>query len=284
MIEFISQHIPLSVTLGLLITYINICLGYYIFHRFFIFFPSRVIDRIPSDIGMLFEEVFIPSLDKTMLQLWLIPGSPIKSREKTANFTILFFPGNEGTLSKFVLGMKTLQEAGFNICMFSYRGFGKSDRKRPFESGLRQDAQAVWLYLNEQQNSLPKNVLFYGQSIGCGLASWACVQFKPNGLILEGAFPSVADVAKKAVPWLPVNILTTERFSTKDHIQHVSCPTLIAHSIDDKAIPYSVGEILYSTAHDPKFFVKLSGTHAKGLEESKPVFTQALIHFVNIHL
>jgi pimeloyl-ACP methyl ester carboxylesterase len=230
---------------------------------------------------MSFEEVFIHTSDHIKIQVWLIPGSLIRTTENTSRFTILFFPGNKGTLSKFLPAMAVLHDAGFNICMFSYRGFGLSDRKRPFEGGLRKDCQAVWNYLTQRQKSLPKKIILYGQSIGCGLAAWVAAQFNPAGLVLEGGFPSVGEAAKRAVPWLPVKQLTTEKFDTQSHIHNVHCPVLIAHSGKDEVIPLESGRILFSHAPDPKQFVLISGNHAEGLEKAETVFMNAIHDFID---
>lgn len=279
MIEFVTHNMILSGAIGMVFIYFNLCLWYFVFHRFFIFFPSRDIDRLPTDFGMSFKEVFIHSSNDIKIQVWLIPGIKNRAETKNSKFTILFFPGNKGTISKFLPAMRVLNDAGFNICMFGYRGFGRSDRKRPFESGLRKDCQAVWTYLTQKQTYLPRKIILYGQSIGCGLASWAAAQFNPAGLILEGGFPSVAETAGKAVPWLPVKLLTTERFDTRHHIQKVHCPVLIAHSVDDEPIPIAFGRTIFSYAPEPKKFVQISGKHAEGLEQEDPVLINAIQFF-----
>lgn len=280
MLIWLSQHMVIASLIGLVLTYIVFCLGYFVFHRFFIIFPSRPIDRLPTDFNMAYKEYFIRSYDNTKLQLWLIPGALTHAKARPAAYTLWFMPGNDGTLSKFLPGMKVLHEMGFDICMASYRGFGKSDKKHPFEKKLRHDALSVWSFLTKSRAIPADKIILYAQSIGCGLAAWSAAQVHPAGLILEGAFMSVPDVAQRAVPWLPVKLLTTERFSTKDYIVHVTCPVLILHSQDDQPIPIAHAKRLYALTRAPKQFSTITGVHAKGLEEATEAMTAAIIQFV----
>lgn len=276
MISWLSSHPLLSVALALVATYVGISLGYLVFHRFFIFFPSRAMNRLPTDLGMAYDERFITTQDQVRLLLWLIPASLAGKREPAYGLTLVFFPGNEGTLSKFLPGLKVLHDAGFSLVLFSYRGFGKSTRRRPSEKGLHQDCRAVWTYLMQQRRLHPNRIILYGQSIGCALAAWTALKYQPAGLILEGAFPSVAYAAHKAVPWLPTAWLTTERFPTAAYLRRLSLPVLIAHSTDDQAIPFNVARQLAELVPAPTTLVPLIGEHARGLEQAPLLFLDGL--------
>jgi uncharacterized protein len=255
--------------------YPGLCLGYFIFHRFFIIHPSRKITRTPADLGLKYEEVFFPAAKQVRLQGWYIPSTLSKSAWQQQP-VVLFFPGNEGTLSKFLEQMPPLLTAGLDVFMFSYRGFGKSSWRWPFESGLRQDALGAWNYLTQTRGLQPSQIIFYAQSLGCGLAAWAAAQCQPSALILEGGFPSVVDVTAHLVPWLPVRFLTTQRFDTRQNLGRVSCPVLIAHSQDDRAIPFFYSQQLMAAAPAPKSFFALRGEHAQGLLVMPKEYVQAI--------
>ncbi len=268
MLSWLSSHPLLSVALALVATYVGISLGYLVFHRFFIFFPSRAMSRLPTDLGMVYEELFLQTADHVRLQLWLIPRSLTSGQKPACGMTLVFFPGNEGTLSKFLPSLKVLHEAGFDLVLFSYRGFGKSTHRRPTEKGLRQDCRAVWEFLIQRRRLDPKHILFYGQSIGSALAAWSALTFQPAALIVEGAFPSVAYVAHRVVPWLPTGWMTTERFNTAACLRNLSIPVVIAHSTEDEVIPFDVARQLVDLPRGNKTLVSLTGAHAKGLDQS----------------
>lgn len=263
----------------LLTIYPGVCLGYFIFHRFFIIHPSRKITLTPADLGLKYEEVFFSAAKKVMLQGWYIL-STLPKNARDSRSVILFFSGNEGTLSKFIDQMAPLLKAGFDVFMFSYRGFGKSSRHWPSESGLRQDALGAWKYLVQTRGLKPGQIIFYAQSLGCGLAAWAAAECRPKALILEGGFPSVPDVTARLVRWLPIRLLTTERFDTCRHLGRVSCPVLFAHSQDDRDIPFFYSQQLMAATQAPKSFFALRGEHAQGLLAMPREYIQAIADFL----
>lgn len=262
-----------------LMAYPALCLGYFVFHRFFIIHPSRKITQKPSDLGLKYEEVFFIAQKKTRLQGWYLQSTLTLNISNTQP-VILFFPGNAGTLSKFLEQMPPLLTAGFDVFMFSYRGFGKSSWRWPFESGLRQDALGAWEYLTQTRGLKPDQIIFYAQSLGCGVATWAATQYRPNAIILEGGFPSVPDVTARLVTWLPVDLLTTERYDTRQHLSRVRCPVLIAHSQDDRDIPFFYSQKLMAAAQEPKSFFTLRGEHAQGLLVMPEKYIRAITNFL----
>ncbi|MEW6517181.1 MAG: alpha/beta fold hydrolase [candidate division FCPU426 bacterium] len=196
---------------------------------------------------------------------------------------MLFFPGNEGTLSKFLAQMRPWLASGFDVFMFGYRGFGKSAFRWPTEHGVRLDALGAWTYLIRGRRLQPGQIIFYAQSLGCGVASWAAAECSPAALILEGGFPSVNDLASRAVPWLPVKWITTDRFDTATHLGRVACPVLVAHSTEDRQVPWAYGQRLLVAARSPKTFLSLRGEHARALENMPDEFMEAVISFLSSH-
>lgn len=267
----------------LLSAYPLVCLGYFLFHRFFILHPSRRLGRTPADLGLSYAEANFPAADQVRLHGWYLTGACRELKLEGAKPVMLFFPGNEGTLSKFVAQMQPWLAKGFDVFMFSYRGFGKSAFRWPTEQGLRKDALGAWTYLTRERHLRPGQIVFYAQSLGCGVASWATAALTPSALILEGSFPSVAEAAARAVPWLPVRWLTTERFDTAAHLGRVACPVLVAHSLEDRNIPLSLGQQVLAAARAPKVFVTLRGGHALALENMPDEFMETVVSFLKNH-
>jgi fermentation-respiration switch protein FrsA (DUF1100 family) len=259
------------------VLYLGICTGYVVFHRFFILFPSRNLPVTPSDFHLQYEETFFRTSDSVCLQAWLIKGEP---SEEWKDITFVLFPGNKGTMSDFTEPMSHLAKAGFNIFLFGYRGFGKSQKRRPTEKGVYKDSEGAGHYLVKERGLSLENTVFFGQSLGCAMASFAASRFRPRALILEGGFPSLAEVVARAVKWMPLRMLTTSRFETKKFLKRVGCPVLILHSRDDKAIPLSDADLLFDAVSAQKKKVVVSGPHAKGLDYDRANVLKEIIRFL----
>lgn len=273
-----SWQITLFYSLFILVTiYLMICAGYLFLHRYFIIFPSRKLPKVPSDFKMQYEEVYFSTTDRVLLNGWLIKGDTGKEWKE---FTVILFPGNKGSMSDFLIQMSQLKEIGFNIFLFSYRGFGKSQKKWPTEDGVYKDSEAAFRYLAEKKKIHAEKTVFLGQSLGCAMASRTAREFNPHALILEGGFPSLAEPASRSVPWLPLKILTRSGFETSRFLAGTRCPVLIIHSQDDKAIPLSNAEDLFNSVKVKKKKVIISGPHAKGLEHDSKNYLEEIEKFL----
>jgi pimeloyl-ACP methyl ester carboxylesterase len=260
-----------------IILYLTTCAGYFIFHRYFILFPSRGLSTTPSDFQLQYEELFFQTADKMRLQGWYIKG---ETSEEWDGMNFVFFPGNKGSISDFLEQISYLAKAGLNVFLFGYRGFGKSEKKRPTEKGVYEDSEAACEYLLREKNISVKNMIFFGQSLGCAMAALMASRFHPRALILEGGFSSLVEVAAQAVKWLPLRLLTTSRFETKKFLSKVECPVLIIHSYEDKAIPLSHADDLFNAVPGQKKKVIISGPHAKGLEQDSENCLKEIMQFL----
>ncbi|NLD39165.1 MAG: alpha/beta hydrolase [Desulfatiglans sp.] len=100
--------------------YLMACLFYLLLHRYFVIFPSRRLLKSPSDYALQYEEVSFYIKDNALIYGWYIKGESI---DNWKDYTILFFPGNKGNMSDFLLQVKHLAETGFNVLLFGCRGF-----------------------------------------------------------------------------------------------------------------------------------------------------------------
>lgn len=75
------------------------------------------------------------------------------------------------------------------------------------------------------------------------------------GLIVEGAYTSLADRGQELYPFFPIKLLATQRFPSLDRIPSIGMPKLFLHSPDDAVIPYAHGRRLFEAARSRTFFV-----------------------------
>jgi fermentation-respiration switch protein FrsA (DUF1100 family) len=123
----------------------------------------------------------------------------------------------------------------------------------------------------------------YGESLGCAIALELATRHKPRAVILESAFTSTVDMAKRLFPQLPVQMIVKNRYDNLAKIRRLSSPVLFLHSRSDSTVPYAMGETLFKAAPEPKQFVTLRGSHFLGYHESGAAYPEALRKFlVNI--
>ena len=155
--------------------------------------------------------------------------------------------------------IRRMQELGFSVLAIDYRGFGQSSPGLPSEAMAVEDARAAWDWLAGQHPGAPRFI--FGHSLGGGVAVQLAEQVQDQrGLILEGTFTSIPDVARTMKwGWLPVGPLITQRFDSLAHIQHVGSPVLVVHGSEDRLIPPQLGQRLYDAAPGPKRFELVQG-------------------------
>ncbi|MBF0149022.1 MAG: alpha/beta fold hydrolase [Magnetococcales bacterium] len=228
------------------------CLHLYLTQHRKVFLVLRKAEGTPRDWGLDYESLTIPNRDRT-LHAWWIPGS--KDRP-----VLLFCHGNGVSMPHLEQQVMFLRPLGIGIFLFDYRGYGESEGD-PDEAGLCDDTEAVWRYLTHQRGLKGEDVLIYGHSLGGGVATWLAARYRCGGVILEGTFTSIPDLAADHYPWLPVRKLARIEFNNLAHIDAIQDPLLIVHSTEDTLIPYTHAERLFHRAGCPKRLLPIRGKH-----------------------
>jgi fermentation-respiration switch protein FrsA (DUF1100 family) len=99
------------------------------------------------------------------------------------------------------------------------------------------------------------HIILLGHSLGSGPAVWLATRHAAAALVLFGAFTSIPDAAAYRYPYLPVRIAVGVQFNSLARIGDVHMPVVIAHSRDDKLIPYSHALTLLAAANEPKHLI-----------------------------
>lgn len=214
--------------------------------RWLIYHPSKTLYP-PSKYGLSgFKEVEVTASDGIKLLCWY--------KEAEEGFpTIIYFHGNGGNLSNRVTRYNVLAQEGYGIFAVSYRGYGKNGGK-PSEQGLYKDGRAGVFFLKEKGVD---DVLIFGESLGTGVAVQMATEFDSKGLILEAPYSSIPDVARGIYFWLPVNLLSRDRFESVKKISKVKSPILIFHGTEDGVINIKYGRKLYNAANQPKKMIEI---------------------------
>ncbi len=223
--------------------------------RYFVYFPEREISLTPGNVGLVYEDVFISTSDGVKLHGWFVPGN--------SDFTLLWFHGNAGNISRRVDNIALLHERlGANIFIIDYRGYGRSEGS-PSEQGLYLDAEAAIEYLRSREDVKDDRLVLFGRSLGGAVAVEMAARHEVYALVVESTFTSVRAMAKSAHPILsrffPVGAVVRSKYDSLSKIKDVSTPILVIHGAQDEIVPYNMGQELYDAANEPKTFYSIVG-------------------------
>ena len=222
--------------------------------------PDKTIQPMDS---MQYEQVFI-AVDS--IQLSGIFLKPI-TKPKT---TILFLHGNGGNVSTYLYMVKPLINAGFQVFMIDFRGYGNSNGT-PAHVNIARDGQLVFDYLLQREDVNRTKIIIYGASIGSQEAVHLTKnnQTKIAALVLDGAMSSFTDIAAAQASvalqaTIRLNLISP--YSAKEDIKSIkNIPKLFIHSQQDKEVPYSEGKLVFNNAKNPKIFFEYHGNHLQAM-------------------
>lgn len=241
-----------------------------------LYFPSKEMNSTPAAYHITFEDIHFQSKDGTKLHGWWYPVP-------NAQTTILFCHGNAGNIAGRIGLARMFIKKGWQVFMFDYRGYGKS-QGHPSEEGTYQDVLAAWSVLTEQKKLPAHTILAYGKSMGGPIAAYLAAHKPVGGLVLDSTFSSFQDVAQAHFPYLPVRWIARFNYSTQEYVQKKRCPLLVFHSPKDEIVPYELGQKFYEKASEPKSFKSLQGGHNDNLFVSESFYLHSMQEFIrSIH-
>jgi fermentation-respiration switch protein FrsA (DUF1100 family) len=272
------RHAMLSV---LVLTLIGLPLSYFLLRRFeksVTFHPVREPWGGEWKLPAGAEDVWFKVADGTRLHGWFV-----RSAQQPPAATVIFLHGNGGNLSYLDWLGESLAGKGFDVLLFDYRGYGRSEGSVSDERGIYEDADAAYEYVSKERGVPPEKIVLYGQSLGTTAAVDVAARKPCGAVILESGLSSAADMAATIMPWLPgfVRNLTKNRFDSVGKLPHVRCPVLVAHGDRDGTIPVEQGRKLYAAAPEPKRLVIINGAGHNDLANigSEP-YTRDLAAFI----
>lgn len=189
----------------------------------------------------LVERVTFPSADG----LATLDGYFLASHRDdpdAANVTIVYDHGNYAGIEHYQPRVRLLHEAGYNVFVWDYRGYGKSlPDATPTGEQLLADADTAWdtaLGLAPE----PTQVVPYGYSLGAIAATRMAERGFPCGLVLEAPFTSLAAIARDNTTLsLGEQMLSAGDFDNGARMERIGAPVLaMAGALDDLFPPDEV--------------------------------------------
>jgi hypothetical protein len=231
-----------------LIIYVVLLGLMFAFQRKLQYHPSGKIFKISEYSLSGFKEKFLVTEDHKKILAWYKPS-------KAGHKLIVYFHGNAGNLGERAHKFDDFAKDGFGVLAISYRGYAGSEGK-PTEKGLIKDGEAALKFLFESNYNL-QDLIFFGESLGSGVAVQLAARFNPYALILESPFSSAASVGQKTYWFAPVGLLMKDKFKSIKFAPKVFSPVLIFHGTADKVVPYSEGQKLFAAFNSQKKFVSV---------------------------
>lgn len=224
----------------------------WIFQRKLIYFPDPSAPSsaiAPSGT----EEVSYRTADGLDLTAWFVPAP-------SARATVVVFPGNAGNRAARVPLAVGLADRGFNTLLVDYRGYGGNPGS-PTEEALVADAAAAVGNLIKRPDVDPERLVYFGESLGAGVAVALSRTDPPAVLVLRSPFRSLADVGSHHYPWLPVSMLVRDRFPNLETIRELDIPLLVVAGSEDEIIPTEQSTAVYEASEGPKELVIVDGAN-----------------------
>ncbi len=208
-----------------------------------LYFPGAV-RFVPQEYSLKeLEPLVATTEDGLKITSWY---SPPRACDK---MTVVFFQGNAGHLGYRNYKVRPWLDAGYGVLMVGYRGFGNVGV--PSEEGFYMDAQAALDAVRAKD--VPENgMVFYGESLGTGVAVQMATEYAVAALILEAPYTSLPDVGADRYPWMPVRWLLRDRYDSLYKIKKVHAPLLLLHGELDRVVPVKFGKELFAEAGQPK--------------------------------
>lgn len=241
-------------TLGLFVLVVIVGVGVlWAFQRHLLYIPFGHVSS-PATVGLpQAEEVTFPAEDGLTLAGWFVPGGT-----RPAPFTVLVFNGNAGNRSFRAPLALALAKAGLSVFLFDYRGYG-GNGGRPSEAGLAADARGARAYLEQRGDVDARSIVYFGESLGSGVAVALALERSPLLLILRSPYTSMAELGQYHYPFLPVRRLLWDRYPSIERIGQIRCPLLVIAGDRDSIVPPRQSLRLFDAAPEPKRLVMVPG-------------------------
>lgn len=248
----------INIVIVVVMLYFFSCMVLYLFQEKLLFFPQKLDKDFKYDFEQEIEEINIKTEGGNTLNAVLFKASKPKG-------LIFYLHGNSGSVNSWGAFAKFYNDLNYDVLMYDYRGFGKSDISLKGQEDIYEDAQVVY---NEIKNSYPENdIIVLGYSLGTGPAVKVAANNHPKLLILQAPYYSIADVMQHSYPFLPGFILRYKMESNK-WIAACKMPIIIFHGKMDEVIYYESATKLQALAKNNITLIPLENQTHNGITDN----------------
>jgi uncharacterized protein len=198
--------------------------------RFLLFYPNKEYSsKLPDKV----TELFVQGRKQNRICTWYYSaseGAPI----------VLFAHGNAGNISNRIHIINECMSRGISICIFDYRGYGKSSGRTNMDT-MFHDMEDVYKYLIYKLKHNPEQIVIAGESIGSYPAAKLANKYQCKKLLLLYGLHSLSLTTKKLYPLLYpfIKLFISKDLRVYKELETYNGNTLILHSKEDEIVDYS---------------------------------------------
>jgi pimeloyl-ACP methyl ester carboxylesterase len=203
---------------------------------------------------------------------WRIPNPRAKAR-------LLVFHGNAIDAIERAQYLRTFNSLSggdhWETCVMEYPGYGA----RPGSPGRSGFYKAGREAINELRSADKRPIFLLGESLGSATAC-AMAAEQPDaisGLLLVVPFARVADIAKRAMPFIPVGLILRDRYDNMESLKNYHGPVAVVVAENDEVVSAEQGRLLHSHYAGQKLLIEMAHTshNTFEVEPSTPWVKQA---------
>ncbi len=223
-----------------------------------LYYPTRSLHFDPAKLQLKPEEVFFPSKNGNKLFGWYFSQPNPKG-------LVVLFHGNAENLSSHYVSAVWLLKHRYNLFVFSYQGYGRSEGS-PSPQNTVEDGLAALAWARGKK--LPVAVL--GQSLGGAIAMRSIVELTDRSFIkfvaVDSTFPSYRSMGRKVLSrslvtwpfqWLGWLVMS-DTWAPEGRVGEISpIPLLVIHGENDSVVEFEMGERVFAEAKEPKEFWRI---------------------------
>ena len=238
----------------------------YFLQETFLFHPVKLRAEHRFNFSIPFKEINVPVNNEKNLSIiqFTVPDSICKG-------VVLYFHGNKRNIERYASYATNFTKNNYEVWMMDYPGFGKSSGKLT-EQILYDDAAI--LYQMARARFSKDSILFYGKSLGTGIASQLASVKDCKRLILETPYYSIEAMMKYHTLIYPVNLMANYHFPNYKYFKKIEVPVTLFHGTKDELVPYSHSVKLVKENPGVQLITIQRGKH-NNLNDS-PLFHQQL--------
>lgn len=200
--------------------------------------------------------------------------------------TILYCHGKDENINRYWGRVEYLWEMGFNLFIFDYQGYGKSEGS-PSGDALFSDGRVALQYVQSRTDIDTSKIVFYGWSLGTFVATYLAAEDEYRSaaaaLILEAAPASVtALLHDSGLLNLSGSYVADADFDNEGRIADISCALFMMHGKDDDFVVFERhAHLIWDKAQEPKEHLWIEGaTHNNIPEVLEDRYNQEIIDFI----
>jgi len=230
--------------------------------------PQKIVTEFePSDFGLEYEEINFKSTDGIKLSGWFIPNNKTKS----AIIVMHGYPADKANL----LGMAEFLAKDFNVLLFDFRSFGKSEGSYTTAGYLeRNDLLGAMNYLEKEKNIT--KIGLYGFSLG-GAVALMTNHENVKAIVTDSAYARLSHMVEHmyriffifkyplvyltklyGILFLRVNI---DDASPVDNMKNLKIPVLLIHAEKDSQIPLKEAYLLHDSNKKAELWIVKNAEH-----------------------